>query len=223
MTAPLTTIGIVPASDFPTATYESVSARVAPKLQGGSLFEHYAGSWNALAHRFHGAIDDGERFSQSLAADGETPVPPKRHLQEEALFGFFSGCFSTFEAAVYALYTFGTFLEPAIFKMATDKDLRKINVRTTGEAYEKAFPGDVLTATIGQLRSDPAYEELCDLRNVLSHRTAPGRHIHLGGVTKWKAKDIAIDDNLVPSRRAEVARMLTGLLVPIEAFVVSRF
>ena len=75
----LTTNGLVPDATFPTALYEAVHSKVVGKWSSHSLYDHYAGSWNALAYRFQGAAESGVEFSQSIALHGATPSPQERY------------------------------------------------------------------------------------------------------------------------------------------------
>jgi hypothetical protein len=72
--------------------------------------------------------------------------------------------------------------------------------------------------------ADPAYREWKEVRNVLTHRTAPGRTIFVSIDSdedlppRWKINDIALDQQTATTRRAHAARMLTGLLEAATVF-----
>jgi hypothetical protein len=65
------------------------------------------------------------------------------------------------------------------------------------------------------------------VRNVLTHRTAPGRTIFvsIGSDTdlppRWKIDNISLDENTAASRRTHASRMLGALLSAGADFVAS--
>lgn len=78
------------------------------------------------------------------------------------------------------------------------------------------------------LFADPAYQEWREIRNVLTHRTAPGRRMYVGigdddaPATEWKLNSIPLDSTMAKGRRAELARMLGDLLSAVEAFISKK-
>lgn len=227
MTAPLSTNGLIPAADFPTGSYEAIHGIVGKMVQH-ALYEDYAAAWNAVAYRFHAAVEAGEAFEQSLKADGATPLPAQRYKQDKALAHFFADGHSTFESVFYALYAIAAFIEPTSFSLATLADRRRVSPTRTETAFAAAFPGDPILLAISALFADPSYQEWQRIRNVLTHRTAPGRMMYVGignddaPATEWKLDNIPLDSALVPTRRAALARALTALLESIETFVRAK-
>ena len=228
VTAPLTTNGLTPAADFPSEPYEAVHRLVAATWADHELYEHYAGAWNAVAYRFHGAIHAGEEFDRSLAAEGSTPTPAQRYRQDQALAEFFGSGYSTFESIFYSLHTVGAFIDPASFSLATPKARQQVSPSLTATAFKRAFPGDPLLAAVDAFFSDPAYQEWREIRNILTHRTAPGRRMYVGigsddaPATEWKLNNIPMDATLVPARRAALAGAVGALLTAVEAFVAGK-
>ncbi|MDP3495482.1 MAG: hypothetical protein Q8R82_20430 [Hyphomonadaceae bacterium] len=227
MIAPLSTNGLVPAVDFPTGPYEAIHGIVGKMVQH-ALYEDYAAAWNAVAYRFHAAVEAGEAFEQSLKADGATPLPAQRYKQDKALAHFFADGHSTFESVFYALYAIAAFVEPTRFSLATPADRRKVSPPKTETAFVAAFPGDPILLAISALFADPAYLEWQRIRNVLTHRAAPGRMMYVGignddaPATEWKLDNIPLDNSLIPTRRAALARALAALLGAIETFVRAK-
>jgi hypothetical protein len=225
---PLTTNGLLPAEDFPVRPYESVHERVVSTWGKHKLYEHYAGAWNAVAYRFHAAVDAGDDFQASIVAAGATPSAEERYRQDKALAEFFGGAFSTFESVFYALHTIGAFIDPSGFSLATPKAQQQVSPRQTSDAFRRAFPGDSILGSFDALFADAQHQELREIRNILTHRTAPGRRMYVGigdddaPSAEWKLNNIPMDDALVPTRRRELARMLTSLVEATDAFVAGR-
>jgi hypothetical protein len=69
-------------------------------------------------------------------------------------------------------------LRPATFLIETPQQQRNVTAGNTVKAYTSAFPGDPIVAALRAVIADPTYLELKEIRNVLSHRSAPGRTIH---------------------------------------------
>jgi hypothetical protein len=194
--------------------YDAVLARFA----GHRHYEHFAGAWNALAYRYQAVIDAGEAFSDLIAAHGTTPAPDVRYQQERALFDFYSAGFSVFECTCYALYAIGAFIRPDLFLLGTERDQQRVSPPSTRDAFGRAFPGDPICAAFATLFADPEYQQWREVRNVLTHRTAPGRRIYVSiGMddelpTEWKLNNTPLDASIATRGRAELGRLLTGLL-----------
>lgn len=226
--SPLTTNGLLMPPDFPVKAYESVHAAVVVTRGSDPQYDHYGGAWNAVAYRFLGAADSGDAFIASVKAHGTTPQPPERYLQERALFEFFSAGFSVFEASFYGLYAFGAFLAPLEFKLATPRDQQRVTPSRVKEAYERAFQGDPIISVFDALFSDPGYQWWRELRNILTHRAAPGRRIYVSlgqddaPPVEWKLNNLPFNESLVTKGREELARLLETLLEATLEFLKRR-
>jgi hypothetical protein len=164
----------------------------------------------------------------SLANAGGSPEPLERYRQERDLFGFFSNGFSVFEATFYGLFSLGALLSASSFPITTAKDQQRISPSSTATAIAKAFPGDPVNQAIDAALTAPAYVEWREIRNILTHRAAPGRTFFVGiGVEdaipdQWKIKSIALDARMAPLRRADLSRLLSTLLRGIDQFAKTR-
>lgn len=107
---------------FPYTEYESVYKTVSGKLFSHEFYEHFSGSWNAIAYRYCACLDHGNEFMDSLSEDGSSPPPQDRYTQERILFNFFSSAFATFEALFYGMYSIGVFTAPTSFSLATERE-----------------------------------------------------------------------------------------------------
>ena len=226
--ATLTPNGLVPHDDFPFKPYEAVHAKVVARWSTALSYHQYSGAWNALAYRFHGSIDAGTKFQKSLRDHGSHAAPHQRYQQEEALFNFFSNGFAAFEALFYGLFAVGSFIDAASFPLTTQKEQQRVSPSHTGEAFKRAFPGDPLLNAFASLFSDPAYQRWRDMRNVLTHRAAPGRRVYVGigsddaPPVEWKLNDLPLDAALVPKHQQELAQLISDVISAAETFLVTR-
>jgi len=214
-------------SDFPRLEYEAVHQRVSSARGGDVNYHHYAGAWNAVSYRFRGAVDSGDSFIESLRTHGTAPQPPERYRQERLIFEFFSSGFSVFEALFFALYAIGLFLGRSEFALATPRDQQLVTPARTRDAYQKAFGNDPIIPVIANAFSDPGFQSFREIRNVLTHRAAPGRLIYasLGSddapPAEWKLNRLPLNEALVTGSRGELARLTKTFAAAAESFVTS--
>lgn len=219
------------AADFPRNGYDRVFLKVRSVANARpQMFDHFGGAWNAISYRFMAMCFHGDTFSASIVL----PQGPrqtyfmKRYGEERELFGFFSNSFSTFESFFYGMFSVGNYLSPYDFPMATAKDQQAVSPTNTDRAYRKAFPGDPILAAFTAVFSDTRFRELREIRNILTHRTAPARKMFVGIGSdeelpdRWKLNDIPLDTQLTPSRRANTAQLLGTLLNAAATFVEAR-
>lgn len=224
----LKTNGLAVPRDFPTAPYEAVHEVVVQKCAQHDFYEHFSGSWNAVAYRFRASVDDGDAFVASLVAHGSAPKPEERYQQERALFGLFSNAFSAFESVFYGLFTLGAFITPAAFPLSSPKEQQQVSPTRTNEAFNKAFAGDPILTAFAALFKDPAFQQCREIRNILTHRTAPGRRLYVSvgaddaPPAEWKLNNIPIGASIATGNRADLARLLGDLLTATSAFVAAR-
>jgi hypothetical protein len=219
----LSTNGLVMPLDFPAEAYESVFSKSLKYVQSANdIYSQFAGAWNAVAYRFL-AVADYEREFNSLVSD-RSPEPEIRHAQERQLFGFFSNGFSVFEAAFYSAFSLGALVAPIAFPITSAKDQQRISATTTMAALKATFPDDPINNLLGEISDDPAYLEWREIRNVLTHRAAPGRTFFagIGGLDglpdQWKIKNITLDADMAPARRAQLSKLLTKFIDAVDVF-----
>ena len=220
--------GLTAHQDFPAALYEAVHAQVEARWSQEASYFQYTGAWNALAYRFHGAVDAGAIFQKSLKDFGSHPAPHQRYQQEKALFNFFSNGFAAFEAMFYGVFTVGSFINPSAFPLTTPKERQRISPAHTADAFKRAFPNDPILDAFANLLADPSYQRWRDMRNVLTHRAAPGRRVFVGIGTddappvEWKLNDQPLNDLLVPEYQRELAHLISDVVLAAEKFLSIR-
>ena len=226
--SPLTANGLVPHDDFPLKPYEAVHAKVVAEWSAKPSYHHYAGAWNALAYRFHGSIDAGAKFQKSLRDFGAHPAPHQRYKQEEALFNFFSNGFAAFEALFYGLFAVRSLIDAVAFPLTTAKEQQRVTPSYTNDAFKRAFPNDPLLDAFASLLNDTSYQKWREMRNVLTHRAAPGRRIYVGigsddaPPVEWKLNDLPLDSTLVPKHQLELARLISDALDATTKFLATK-
>src|SRR5215213_7597260 len=87
------------------------------------------------------------------------------------------------------------------FPIATEDDKKKIYPQVVADKFTSVFPNEPVTCAINDLMDDQGFKAWKDLRNILAHRSSPGRHfaITLGGgeehrTSQWAA--MRVDENL---------------------------
>ncbi|QQR77728.1 MAG: hypothetical protein IPJ67_01090 [Candidatus Moraniibacteriota bacterium] len=223
---PLKTNGLIIQS-FPQEKYESIHLILSSRYAEKNEYEHFSGAWNAIAYRYRGAIDYGSDFVKLIKLYGTAPQPEKRYLQEQALFNHFSSCFSVFESVCYGFFAIGSIINPEYFSISDKADQRKISPETTKKTFQKAFPDEQITKTLIELTADSEFENIRNTRNILIHRTAPGRkiYLHIGEdeslPTEWKLNNKPLNELIVKSNEDSMEMLLNNLLTAGEVFCRS--
>jgi hypothetical protein len=211
--------------DFPSAPYESINRRITRiAVPPSHLWEHFAGAWSALSYRYAAMAEYETALTASFGTTAAGSNPEGRYNQEKCLFGFFSNGFSVFESGFYALYSVGALLSASEFPIGTARDQQRISPTSTSVALGRVFPNDPLLLSIAALFADPSYIEWREIRNILTHRAAPGRTFYVGFEDEehlpdhWKIKDIPLDNLMAKSRRTALSRMLIQFLEATNLF-----
>jgi hypothetical protein len=227
---PLTINGLMMPSDFPVADFEAIHKKIAPLSNSkAELYSHYGGAWNAVSYRYMALVEYGEAFTQSVRTHGAAPEARLRYQQEKDLFGLFANGFSIFESLFFGLFAIGGLLDSAQFPLSTPRDQRRVSPKSTFEAFNAAFPNDPIISSLSVLLDDTAYKEWQEIRNVLTHRSAPGRQFYLAvgssetPPSQWKLSNIPLDANTAPQRRAHAARLLSAGMQAVRIFVEAKF
>ncbi len=216
-------------SDFPSGAYEAIHLRIVPRADTNkSAYDQYAGAWNAIAYRYNAFGEYDDLFSASISEHGASPNAAERYRQERDLFGFFNNGFSTFEAFFYGAFAVGALLQTPGFPIATPQEQRRISAPQTVTSYRAAFPNHAVVDALEGVTQDPAYLELRDIRNVLSHRSAPGRTIHVAigdepAPDQWKLANIVLDGATTATRRDRASKVLTVAMEAFQRFSDEKF
>jgi hypothetical protein len=214
MAAVLSINALTMPDDFPATQFEAVYKKLGSVYGGRSEYDVFVfQALNAVAYRFKALAEYDQSFTASLNAHGADTAQPFRYEQERDLFGFFSNGFSVFEAFWFALFAVGTLIDPANFRLATDKAERAVRWEKMLEAYRKAFPGDPILNVLQTIVNDPAFRELKNIRHILTHRAVGGRALSAttgppGPPDEIPRLNIYLDAGTTRTRRSQVARLL---------------
>ena len=216
--------------EFPTAAYEAIYSVIVKRAQADAqLYDQFSGAWNAVSYRYLAVIEYSEAFTRSIIEHGTAPGPVERYRQERDLFGFFGNGVSALEAFFYGLFAIGGILSPNHFPMATAEDQQRVSAGSTRGAYAKAFPGDPILAALDAVSKDAAYHEWRDVRNILTHRAAPGRRMYVGIPesqplpAEWKILNIPLNQDTTETRKRQLSQLLSSMLDAARTFVTARF
>jgi hypothetical protein len=216
-------------SGFPDNLFEDVKNRIVPSIRNPSPeIDDLCGAHNGVRYRLRACAEYSEDFVKCVRRVGGGPAIEDRYRQEKQLFGFFVSGIAALESFNFFLYFAAAHLRPATFLVKTPADIRAISRKATTEGFEKEFPGDSLTVALAKLAKDPALKEWVGVRNVLAHRTAPGRVVYasFGSIAHapapdWKidrAGSIKIDESLTPSRLQWLVGTLADLVSAADPF-----
>jgi hypothetical protein len=231
------TIGIDMPHDFPTSAYNAVNVKLGPERpRDPDVWGEYGAGWNAVASRFKMVADADDRFTRLIR---QNPSHNDIQAQQEALFTFFVGGYAVIESYAYATYAIGALIRPTDFPMLTDNDLRSISPISTQRKYAAHFVGtsiDLELTSFIEPNVDPAFQEWGLIRNVLAHRIAPSRRIHVSihegprpdttpvRPTEWKIMGgLVLNERTTSDRRAWLAKTLVRLVNAADAFAQTHF
>ncbi len=223
--------GLAVPDDFPADQFEAVYTKLGSTYGGRDEYRVFIiGALNAIAYRFTALAEYDESFRALIAAHGTGPGQPFRHRQERDLFGFFSNVFSVFEALCFALFAIGALsTASAKFPLATNDDERKVSWGKMRETYRSAFPADPILNVLDNIAKDFAFEELRDIRNILTHRAVGARSFEVSAGSSTRPEtttidrlNISLDATTTASRRRDVVRLLLLGLNATHKFAEAR-
>lgn len=216
-------------ADFPIAAYESVQRRMGPQQPlHPDEYRHYAGGWNAVHYRTIGCEKCVGRYTDLFASSGVAPQQDERIAQDNALFGFFVYALSAIESCFFAMHAVASILAPADFPMATEQDLKQITPKVTIRRFDRRFGGSVVSTAMRQTVSETEYQEWKNLRNVLVHRSVPGRHFFQPPRSTprdadWVEMGIVLDLNTLDGRYPWLTSVLERLIEATDQFTAQHF
>jgi hypothetical protein len=223
----LPTVGVSVPSSFPSKHYKAIDKRVTGKKDDNlKAWNEYAGAWKALAYRYKSCEEYNKKFSDSISSAGSSPQFCERYKQERDLFNFFVTGLSVIDSLFYGLYAIASFINPEIFPISDQKDLRNIKPESTKDKYKKVFAGEKITEFIQKLISNKEYSEWKEVRNILAHRVSPPRHFYNGGDNNGKVywlNEILIDENTTSTKYNWLTDQISKTLSIFDNFTESEF
>jgi len=234
MSSPSQPSGLEMPSPFPDTLFEAVKKRIVAKMQNPSPgLDNLGGGQNGVRYRLRACADYSEEFTESVRRAGDSPPADDRYRQERQLFGFFVSGIAALDSFNFFMYFTAAHLRPADFRTQETGHIKAITRKSTEKAFAKEFPNETITIALTNLISDPKVKEWEDCRNVLAHRSAPGRVIYKSfgssspdPAADWKVDptgNLKIDVNLTPPRLKWLVTSLADLVVAADHFTQQHF
>jgi hypothetical protein len=215
--------------DYPLALLETVHARLS---DGGcavyavkqDVWQEWAGGCNGTLYRFLQAAEASDAWAEAIRID--RPGLDERLRQEFMLFSFFASALSSLECLAYGLCAVGQFLRPSVFHVTTRPHTITFGLAAT--KFSSEFPNDRLGPVLATVDQSREMNDLRGTRNILSHRSAPGRTYSetltvgsdsASGATTWLAA--ALGSSTTGRPRAWVAGTLQEILQAADEFTTS--
>jgi hypothetical protein len=225
---------LVMPTGFPEATVEAIKNRVVPKLKNPSPeLDGFLGAQNGIRFRLRACADYSEAFTQSVQKFGDAPPVIERYRQEAFLFDFFVAGFAALDSFSFFMYLTAAQIQPSHFPTQKPGQLKRINCKTTSEAFATAFPNEGITTALKTFITDPKFTEWDNYRGILAHRSAPGRNLFASvgqsspdPAADWKIDSsggVKIDVNLTPPRLSWLVSSLSNLIVAADEFTKKHF
>jgi hypothetical protein len=180
-----TTLDLDVPDDFPADAYDKVVSLHNSIPYGTGVewrkepVEQLRSGWLAVAFRFLAMTSWDEEWRQSVAIQGVAPPMPVRVTQESSLFAFFASACAVLESACYAVNAARVLVVGEIGGLSPAHQ-RLVDPGRTADLLRRSFPEDPLTRELRAMLQSDDYRRLGQIRNVLSHRTAPPRTILIG-------------------------------------------
>lgn len=197
----------------------------------------YMYAWLATLNRYRLCLEAHESFTASILNHGDYPDQPYRYEQDRDLFIFYVSGLSVIDTICYGAYATGTMLDAKLgtnyFKFATPKDKREANLDKTRQIFYKNYPSDDFSINLSALTDTNSdhrtlsplkeYIEWKEIRNILAHRSAPGRSIFEVGYPKsseW-IFGIEINKDTTATRFAWLQENIERLLDSLSTFIIK--
>lgn len=177
----MTTVDFEPAADFPRIPYERAYDRLAPLANSpqAETWRQFVLAWNAVAYRHQACSEYDEAFRDLFDRLGSNAGGLDRYRQQRDLYGCVVNACSVVESFYYAAHAVGALVDATAFPIGTPQAQRNIDPELTARRYRLKYAGDIFTTVLDAVIADPPWAELNLLRNVLIHRAAPGKAVHL--------------------------------------------
>lgn len=195
------TVGLSVSKSFHIDSYEKIILLIGNhRFKNYDIYLQFAYAWNGIIYRYKSIDYHDKRFSKSFSAFGNAPPHSQRLVQERELYNFFSNSYSIFENFAYALYFAIHHYNTNNFPVKSENDIYNINFHNIKCRLSDLYADEGITKTIISIISDDNYKTIKKYRNILSHRSAPGRQhykfMNFGNQPVIWNEDIELTDKL---------------------------
>lgn len=222
----LDTTGVDVPVGFPSEIYDRVHHIMNVKASGHLNSIKFSGAWNALSYRYVEADECATQFARHFAKYGSSPPGQERYRQERSIFDFYSAAVSCLDTVAFAIFAIASLKHGTTFLLSKNEDEKNATPHKLLLKLKATFPDDLITGAWSRLSSDQRTKEIRDIRNVLTHRTNPGRTYNVGGAldgqTQSNLRDRAMTKDFLVSHRDDLTDILCEVLPAIETFANER-
>ena len=214
---------------YPSDLHDDINKRIATNRDDYlNSWYQFAAGWNAVAYRFLSCAESNSDFISSIIKYGNSPSPPERYNQEKLIFNFFVSGLSAIDSLCYALYSACSILDRINFPISNKDDLRRVTIESTTKRLTKSTLQNKggIVKSLKSLIESPEYKDWKEKRNILAHRSAPGRNAFVGGNEDGKVKWIGgleIDKNTTARKYEWLSAKIKTLIEEISPFVNHHF
>jgi len=209
--------------------------RAANSGQPSDAWREFARAGNAIKVRWRDLAVADSIFQATVIKGRESPGDADE--EESSIFTFFFNSLSVIELSFFHLYALAAQLDSR-FSLIPGKP-RAVTPGETSVQYKRYFPGDSLTTVIVAFQGDSNLKRINEVRNILSHRgtptrhlgvtielTIPGRQYFLGGSkgapAEWKDLGMTLEPALTGDLRSWLSASLSSLFREAKAFAAAR-
>jgi hypothetical protein len=239
----LNTVGFIPPQDFPAKGHNNIHECI-NEYQGThnaqddllkAQLRLFRLGWNGVAYRYRAMAEYDEEFTSSVKTFGNAPPPEERYRQGKTLFGFFANAVSVLDCFSFSTYCMASILKPDIFPVSEPRNLR-FYPKDVEPRFAANFSNDPLSLSMSRCFSEPTFKDMCDIRDVLSHRGMPPRSFYAGGERNGMATmpinpkapsdqwqfDFLVDERTTKMFREWLAKTLKVLIDSADKFYTSK-
>lgn len=224
----LTTTGNEVPDDFPSQHYENIHLNMVPQKDVHyELWREFAGAWNSIGYKFIICSEQDQIFTDSINRFGCSPFPKERIIQEKSLFFFFISAQSIFESLSYAIYLTASMKNSNDFPFRREI-ITRLSPEITRDKLNKFYPLESLSSDFTKILASTEYSRINEIRNVLIHRTMPGRNHFRGSEDDrtrviWLDTEMIIDNQVTASSRLWLSNSCDQILKSMDQFVETNF
>lgn len=213
-------------NDFPFAAYQHLNILVnahdesvrETKSKPTDLYLDFAAAHNTILWRFRGVADSDEAYCAANSTPNIAGDFDKRYVEERELFKFFASFVSTIEVLCYCSFSIAAMVDPTHFQLSTEIERRAVRPSRTRAKFSRCFGTETIADRLSAMLT--TYADANGMRNALSHRGSPPRHIFVGDPagdrTEWGS--FKIDSKTTTTLRPWLAQHTEAVIVGLCEF-----
>ena len=201
----------------------------------------FSWSWQAVRYRYRICSECNDEFKALLANASESwrmgvGDEELTYNIERSTYIFFMSALSVFDSFSFCLYFLGNAIRPAAFPEVANP--RNITRDITSKALNAAFGEASITALLAELRTDPGFAAIYEVRNLLGHRLSGRRSVRTSSTvgqglieTNWQediwylpgsTRKLTFDTELLQRHLNDISRLLIALSIAARQFAETQ-